>query len=311
MIPSRDEPFGLVAVEFGRKGALGIGARVGGLGNMPGWWFTVESTSPTHLLAQFESAIKEALSSTKKERAQMRATSARQRFPVQVWVKQLEKLQQGAKKFARPTTAMGSVDIQAIHDSIMLEAGPLPGTPDSINASIASFLVPPHYSLGMSMPNESTNTLSRLSMASVTSERSDFALTKFNATFTDEDGEYSRQFVRDLENIDPKSSKADLCIESYLIKSEKKWFNEVRMSKLGLGSTNSSTATLVHYHDGAQSPMVESGMSLQEISLDGSQYLSSPSEFPPMGIKLLLLRKIGDWPIYTFLLAIVCISLTC
>lgn len=37
LIPSRDEPFGLVAVEFGRKGALGIGARVGGLGQMPGW----------------------------------------------------------------------------------------------------------------------------------------------------------------------------------------------------------------------------------------------------------------------------------
>jgi alpha-1,3-glucan synthase len=37
LIPSRDEPFGLVAVEFGRKGALGVGARVGGLGQMPGW----------------------------------------------------------------------------------------------------------------------------------------------------------------------------------------------------------------------------------------------------------------------------------
>jgi alpha-1,3-glucan synthase len=36
LIPSRDEPFGLVAVEFGRKGALGVGARVGGLGQMPG-----------------------------------------------------------------------------------------------------------------------------------------------------------------------------------------------------------------------------------------------------------------------------------
>lgn len=34
LIPSRDEPFGLVAVEFGRKGALGVGARVGGLGNV-------------------------------------------------------------------------------------------------------------------------------------------------------------------------------------------------------------------------------------------------------------------------------------
>lgn len=42
LIPSRDEPFGLVGVEFGRKGALGVGARVGGLGQMPGWWYTVE-----------------------------------------------------------------------------------------------------------------------------------------------------------------------------------------------------------------------------------------------------------------------------
>ena len=37
LMPSRDEPFGLVAVEFGRKGALCIGSRVGGLGSMPGW----------------------------------------------------------------------------------------------------------------------------------------------------------------------------------------------------------------------------------------------------------------------------------
>ena len=36
-IPSRDEPFSLVAVEFGRKGALGVGSRLGGLGLMPGW----------------------------------------------------------------------------------------------------------------------------------------------------------------------------------------------------------------------------------------------------------------------------------
>jgi alpha-1,3-glucan synthase len=39
LIPSRDEPFGLVAVEFGRKGALGVGSRVGGLGQMPGKLF--------------------------------------------------------------------------------------------------------------------------------------------------------------------------------------------------------------------------------------------------------------------------------
>jgi alpha-1,3-glucan synthase len=65
LIPSRDEPFGLVAVEFGRKGALGVGSRVGGLGQwvfmlrprkfkltvdrMPGWWFVSSLISLRHL----------------------------------------------------------------------------------------------------------------------------------------------------------------------------------------------------------------------------------------------------------------------
>ncbi|RMZ91848.1 hypothetical protein DV736_g892, partial [Chaetothyriales sp. CBS 134916] len=93
LMPSRDEPFGLVAVEFGRKGALCIGARVGGLGNMPGWWFTVESVTSRHLVHQLKSAIDVALASDRKTRASMRAYSAIQRFPVASWVAGLEALQ--------------------------------------------------------------------------------------------------------------------------------------------------------------------------------------------------------------------------
>ena len=98
LIPSRDEPFGLVAVEFGRKGALGIGARVGGLGQMPGWWYTVESTTTTHLIHQFKMACREALASKPEVRAMMRARSAKQRFPVAQWVEDLETLQSTAIK---------------------------------------------------------------------------------------------------------------------------------------------------------------------------------------------------------------------
>ena len=93
LIPSRDEPFGLVAVEFGRKGALGVGARVGGLGQMPGWWFTIESTTTKHLIHQFKGAIKGALASDQETRAVMRARSGLQRFPVAQWVEDLEILQ--------------------------------------------------------------------------------------------------------------------------------------------------------------------------------------------------------------------------
>lgn len=98
LIPSRDEPFGLVAVEFGRKGALGVGARVGGLGQMPGFWYTIESNSPSHLLKQFKKAILSALDSKPDVRAQMRAWSLRQRFPVAQWVQRLDQLQTEAVK---------------------------------------------------------------------------------------------------------------------------------------------------------------------------------------------------------------------
>ncbi|KAK5352821.1 hypothetical protein LTR61_003949 [Exophiala xenobiotica] len=93
LIPSRDEPFGLVAVEAGRNGALGVGSRVGGLGQMPGWWYSIESTSTRHLLSQFNTAIVAALSSSQQVRAQMRAFSALQRFPVAQWLEDLELLQ--------------------------------------------------------------------------------------------------------------------------------------------------------------------------------------------------------------------------
>ncbi|PVF98937.1 putative cell wall alpha-1,3-glucan synthase [Serendipita vermifera] len=90
LIPSRDEPFGLVAVEFGRKGALGVGSRLGGLGLMPGWWFPVESNSTAHMVSQFTKTIKLALDSSHQERAILRARSAIQRFPVVEWRQKME-----------------------------------------------------------------------------------------------------------------------------------------------------------------------------------------------------------------------------
>ncbi|KAF9242130.1 glycoside hydrolase family 13/glycosyltransferase family 5 protein [Melanogaster broomeanus] len=90
LIPSRDEPFGLVAVEFGRKGALGVGSRLGGLGLMPGWWFPVESSSTAHMLSQLAKTIKLAL----------------KRFPVVEWRQRMEDMHrrsiQTSRKIAGP-----------------------------------------------------------------------------------------------------------------------------------------------------------------------------------------------------------------
>ena len=101
LIPSRDEPFGLVAVEFGRKGALGIGSRVGGLGQMPGWWYTVESLTAKHIVDQLKRAIRTALSTDQATRSAMRAQARVQRFPVEKWVDELEELHTKAIHISR------------------------------------------------------------------------------------------------------------------------------------------------------------------------------------------------------------------
>ncbi|KAJ5998275.1 hypothetical protein N7451_006085 [Penicillium sp. IBT 35674x] len=141
LIPSRDEPFGLVAVEFGRKGALGIGSRIGGLGQMPGWWYTVESDSARHLLHQLRTAIESALESSPETRAEMRANSAKQRFPVLEWVQRLEKLQRTAIEIhhsknrnsviSHAQDAQTGSDVQGLQTS-----GSRPGSHQSISGAL-------------------------------------------------------------------------------------------------------------------------------------------------------------------------------
>lgn len=101
LIPSRDGPCSLIEFEFGQKGALGIGARVGGSGYLPGWWFTVESTSPKHMISQFKKAVEAALASNNDTRADMRAQPLKQKISVSRWRSDLAVLHDKAIRFSR------------------------------------------------------------------------------------------------------------------------------------------------------------------------------------------------------------------
>jgi alpha-1,3-glucan synthase len=468
LIPSRDEPFGLVAVEFGRKGALGIGARVGGLGQMPGWWYTVESTTTSHLLHQFRGALKEALASKREVRAMMRARSAKQRFPVAQWVEDLEKLQstairihykEAAKGLNHPATPSGTrpgtprsrqvsgiwanrdaSDSASILDpppglagtqgrgsfyrspeatavveppssggglsrtlSLGTRSGPghiarqdrmnqssnqLTGlgtgvaigdieeddeedgsngyvdeytvTSDQVNrgrfldrplSTASGFASPrarspywgqngastprlPYYDSdhdstpgtpgpgmgfeGLAPPSapflqkheKRLSNSSVLSLGSVTEGRKDFNLQKVDPNFTDADGTFYRAFETSLGKLDGKTSEDMLCIEDYIMKSEKKWVNEFRAAKLGKHQHAHSPAPSEFNKRLSRSPpasifgdAVGDRMHKNDSLSEPDQFLLGPDYRPPTGIKKFLLRRVGDWPIYSFLLA--------
>ncbi|PYI33201.1 hypothetical protein BP00DRAFT_132948 [Aspergillus indologenus CBS 114.80] len=472
LIPSRDEPFGLVAVEFGRKGALGIGARVGGLGQMPGWWYNIESTTTSHLLHQFKLAIASALNSKPQVRAKMRARSAKQRFPVAQWVEDLEILQSTAmrihskglnKSNSQPLTpsgyntpsglmtptiaSSGAITPSGVQtpplthsregsysninrlsaygpqqrNTIVYSRDPSPGANEKPKSGLSRTLslgvrsgpghlvrrgrrrlrrsmghedpannsnteessdddfipsyygeeeytltpeqaeegrrndatpqldmhrqtpprdffsrrqssqssLPPRPMLTTTSPgspepeealvspvrqyaNEPGNRLSSASVLSVDTiigEKKDYKLQKVDPFFTDSTGEYYKAFEKRLEKLNGSNSESQLCIEEYLMKSEKKWFDRFRDARLGRNQSPASSVFNAKMDN--NSPM--SSVRADEM---GSQESRSPErrekdEFllgndyvPPSGLRKWMQIRIGDWPLYSFFLGL-------
>lgn len=473
LIPSRDEPFGLVAVEFGRKGALGIGARVGGLGQMPGWWYNVESTTTSHLLHQFKLAIESALNSKPEVRAMMRARSAKQRFPVAQWVEDLEILQstairihhkEAAKSHAQPLTPSGYTTPTGMmtptfgasgtmtptgmqtpplahsrnasysninrasafgpqqRNTIVYSRDPSPGgeekpksglsrtlslgvrsgpghaerrgrkrirkgaaipegeegigvavtdaeddsdddmipsyygddeytlTPEQAEAgrrmdashqqssqgtlapTTRDFLSPRPSSQARSPASPTTpftpgaddallppprpfadsgdrlSSASVLSLDSVVGDKKDFKLQKVDPFFTDSTGEFYREFEKRLEDLNGSNSETQLCIEEYLVKSEKKWFDRFRDARLGRthspapsvfrGKRGHSPAGSTYNEDSASRGSGSEGNKEMDEFLLGEDYV------PPTGLRRWMQLRVGDWPVYSLFLAL-------
>ena len=487
LMPSRDEPFGLVAVEFGRKGALCIGSRVGGLGSMPGWWFTIESTTTKHMIQQFKMAVRGALVSKPEERRQMRARSAMQRYPVAQWKETLGILQdnvirlnqrqtlkhglQTSRSFApegsttppdgasgplrfwyqrssgfssalslglhsrqqsrstsraqspsripdigpptlgrrlgpghtkedssrgRPRNRLSKPNPNAnprssSEDGVAINTprdafdfiGPLPtqnrvsritendAEDDVSEAAADEYLLTPEQAevnrkksqlasleesseavtQGLYQPsfaphaaasrnilssaavpataeadepvlpeaahsggqpisgNLVSSSVARLSLGAVVGAKKDYKLQNVDPFFDDPTGLYYHAFKRKLEDLNGKTSEGSLCVEEYLVKSERDWFNRFRGAKMGRTSLPASPMFRTRENSPAPSTRRGSHSTSCGSSEGVEQFLLEDNYQPPTGLKKMLLRKIGDWPVYTFVLAFVCIPI--
>ncbi|KAJ6045859.1 hypothetical protein N7499_001403 [Penicillium canescens] len=440
LIPSRDEPFGLIAVEFGRKGALGIGSRIGGLGQMPGWWYTVESDSARHLLHQLRTAIKSALDSTEETRREMRANSAKQRFPVLEWTHKLEVLQRTAihihhaknrttagapaqsqiysemrdehfSTVALPRFNMSLAEgldsppvrtSQLAHPSLQeLQAADFRGTESNrssilgrklslgrrdgpgrdrkrlvkkslrenqvsdqraesdttdaedegtdtpqedyispeeavaaVNRALGSQEVGSYRNNSCHSPRgseistpDSSRFVSResspvraplphirnvsvLSLPSVIGDhnQSVFELQKVDPTFTDSMGHFTRHFETLLTNLNMKNSITDYCIETYLMKSERKFFNmyndaqlKIQPKERALDEAASEDAVVnTAYTRVSRAPGELETNDLGEID----EWLSQLGYKRPIAIQRFMRRRVGNWPVYALFLGL-------
>jgi len=135
-----------------------------------------------------------------------------------------------------------------------------------------------------------------LSTKEVKEEKPDNMLQNVTPFFSDPQKEYEMTFQNKLQTLDGKNSENQLCIEEYLLKSEKSWFGKRRAAEL-------TKTTGKEPPDKIPTTMVQEAR--KKANDDG--FGLGTNHKPPSGLQRVLRIKIGDWPIYSFLLAFVSI----
>ena len=150
-----------------------------------------------------------------------------------------------------------------------------------------------------------------LSLGSVLQGKKDYKLQSVEPFFTDPTGLYYNAFKKKLERLNGKSSEGPLCIEDYLTSSEKDWFNRFRNVKMGKSAAESPASSVFRLpliNERMVPSAVNSTVELEHFDAHNNaheQYLLNDDYKPPTRMKKLLLRRIGEWPLYSFLLALV------
>lgn len=93
LMPSRDEPFGYVDIEFAWFGAAIVGSLRGGLGKLPGFYFQIlNADSAVHMQHALQSSIRAAMSCEPSTLQLMSGLARRSNFAVETWQSDLSKL---------------------------------------------------------------------------------------------------------------------------------------------------------------------------------------------------------------------------
>ena len=150
-----------------------------------------------------------------------------------------------------------------------------------------------------------------LSLGSVLQGKKDYKLQSVEPFFTDPTGLYYNAFKKKLEKLNGKSSEGPLCIEDYLTSSEKDWFNRFRNVKMGKSAADSPASSVFRLpliNERMVPSAINSTVELEHFDAHNNaheQYLLNDDYTPPTRMKKFLLRRIGEWPLYSFLLAFV------
>ncbi|CAJ1418441.1 unnamed protein product [Effrenium voratum] len=95
LMPSRDEPFGYVDIEFAWRGAVAVGAQAGGLGKVPGFYYVAQNRENLRRLRrELRRAVATAMEASPELLQRMAQEALQSSFPLEAWQARLSHLYQ-------------------------------------------------------------------------------------------------------------------------------------------------------------------------------------------------------------------------
>jgi alpha-1,3-glucan synthase len=147
--------------------------------------------------------------------------------------------------------------------------------------------------------------MSLVSVDGIVKEKLDYNLQKVDPFFTDANHEYADKFEKKLADLNGKNSEDQLCIEEFLEKSQKDWFNRYRDVKLGKSPLPSPAPSVFRIKLRETSQSESPPITGPGADSNAGQFLLPNDYVPPTGLKRFMLMKLGNWPVYSIFLAIV------
>lgn len=135
---------------------------------------------------------------------------------------------------------------------------------------------------------------SLLSVNEVVGSRTDYKLQKVDPFFNDSTGEYYKAFEKKLAGLTAKNSESEMCIEEYLVESERDWSKRFRNAKLGRSKSpgaRRSTDGRGHSRNSSYNSIAPSETGSEDrVDIEGEdfgddEFLLGKAYKPPTGLK--------------------------
>lgn len=150
--------------------------------------------------------------------------------------------------------------------------------------------------------NIDDSSVSSLRIETVLRARKEYTLRKAEPFFTDSRGYYLNIFRTKLEGLSGRTSEGPLCVERYLVQSEKDWLKHARM-----GKQRSENSASLNHQTSNNSPTSRQPTEDSDNDSQG-HFLLQGDYYPPTALKKFFLLRVGEWPLYSFFIAYVSLS---